>query len=100
MIRFSFYSVLVFLALFASAVYLLKYDVQELKSENARLQKNIAAERLAMELLEAEWVYLNRPGRLQVLAEKHLHAVPMAPNQIISFMDIPKRPHDVAQLEE
>lgn len=43
----------------------------------ARLERNLEAEAQTIAVLEAEWSYLNRPARLRVLAERHLHLAPV-----------------------
>lgn len=80
------------IAVAAFGVHSLKYDAQELRDSNARLQKNIEQERLALHLLDAEWVYLNRPDRLQKLAEKYLPVEPMQAKKVISWDRVPLRP--------
>ena len=43
----------------------------------------------AIQVLEAEWRFLNQPNRLQRLAENHLELVPLLPSQIGLIGDIP-----------
>jgi len=42
-------------------------------------------------VLKAEWQYLNRPDRMQVLAEHHLDLQPMQIGQVVRITDIPMR---------
>ncbi|MCF6445223.1 cell division protein FtsL [Nereida sp. MMG025] len=60
------------------------YRTQEALKEVRKLQREIAAERNRLEILRAEWAYLNRPDRLRDLAEVNfdlLGLLPMEPTQ-------------------
>lgn len=59
-------------ALIAFFVFALKYEVQDLESEYARLNRAIDKERQAIHVLTAEWSHLNEPSRLRALAETQL----------------------------
>ncbi len=98
--KLSFYSLWFVVGVLILGLYLMKYDVQSLREDNAMLRHNITAEKQSLEVLEAEWGYLNRPARLQEMAGQHLQSVAMSPQRMISFADLPKRPRDVAQLGE
>ena len=87
--KISSYCWLILFAALASGLYLVKYKVQDVKDVNTALQQNIQNEALALELLEAEWVYLNRPKRLSALAQKHLPLEPMTSMRVISVTDVP-----------
>ncbi len=69
----------------------LKYAVQELEQEFTRINRAIVQSRQSTHVLEAEWSYLNDPARLRVLAERHLESVPMMPNSLGDFADLPER---------
>lgn len=47
-------------------------SVQESESRLYMLERSIESEREAIRVLRAEWDYLNRPERLEVLAEEYL----------------------------
>lgn len=87
-------------AIMALGLYLLKYDVQALHSENVALRKNIEAERLALSLLEAEWVYLNRHERIASLSEKYLKLQSMQPTAVMHLADVPMRTTQMVQVHE
>lgn len=95
--RLSSYSLLFILALCAAGLYLLKYDVQALRERNVAMQQELEAERTALDLLRAEWVYLNRPQRLKRLAHERLALVEMAPHDVIGWDDVPARARHVAE---
>lgn len=50
-------------------------SVQRAEAEMRGLEKSIERERQTIEVLEAEWAYLNSPYRLERLAEKYLGMV-------------------------
>lgn len=60
------------LILAAYGLYLVKWEVRELKRQNTLLTAEIMQEKEAIRVLEAEWAYLTRPQRLRQLADKYL----------------------------
>lgn len=66
----------------ASALFYVKYSVQNLKRDLAETQRQLLADKEAMHVLEAEWSYLNQPDRLKTLAEKYLKLQPIEVAQI------------------
>lgn len=66
-----------------------KYEVQDVEEELARLDQDIANERRSIHVLRAEWAYLNNPDRLRGLAKAHLDLQPLAPEQLGSFASLP-----------
>ncbi|MCP4329387.1 MAG: hypothetical protein GY791_13230 [Alphaproteobacteria bacterium] len=58
------------------SMYQLKYDVVALEEDLAKRNGEIIAYQEAIHVLKAEWAFLNRPGRLQDLAERHLDLEP------------------------
>ena len=75
----------------AFGLYVMKYRVQEVKTQTSALADSIATEREAMNLLQAEWAYLNRPERLKALAEKYCRLVPATGEQMVELSAIPAR---------
>jgi hypothetical protein len=82
MIRFGRLMMLAFLVAAAYGLYLVKWEVRELKRDNILLEAKILQEERAIRILEAEWAYLNRPDRLKKLVEKHLPLQPTIGEQI------------------
>lgn len=80
-------------SLVASAVYAysIKYEATFYAEEAAQLRVKLQRERDTIAVMRAEWQRLNRPERLQTLAERHLDLQPMAVNQIVRLSDIPER---------
>lgn len=84
----------------ALGVYLVKYQVQSMQEELVKLENNLREERESLHVLEAEWAYLNRPERLQELADRHLPLMPSLSKQISSVEAIPQTADLVAKAEE
>lgn len=78
-------------ALISSATYAysVKYDTLLHGEQLAKLKLRAQKEREAIAVLKAEWQFLNRPERLQLLAERHLNTQPLAVTQLVRFSDIP-----------
>lgn len=86
------WTLVVFVA--AYGLYQVKYQVRDVKKEFAQIDAQLQAENKALHVLKAEWVYLNRPARLQELSRKHLDLVPLAAEQMVDSnaladLDIP-----------
>jgi hypothetical protein len=83
---------LIYMACFAAlsmGLYLVKYTVQDMQREVAGLKDNLGQEKESLHLLKAEWAYLNRPDRLQHLADRHLDMVPIDSRQIEDIAVLP-----------
>jgi cell division protein FtsL len=80
-------------ALISSAVYAysIKYEATFAAEEVQRLKKRVQRERDAIAVLRAEWQHLNRPERLQALADRHLDMQPLSVTQIVRWQDVPMR---------
>lgn len=72
---------LVVVSLFA-AVYHVRYGAEAEFKAIKKAHRAIEEEKVTRRILEAEWVSLNNPARLEVLSEKHLHLEPPAAAQI------------------
>lgn len=75
----------------ACGLYLLKDQVQRREGELRSVQSAIAAERVVLARLRAEWALLNQPGRIARLARAHLALEPARPGQIATIEAIPLR---------
>lgn len=64
-------------------LYETKYEVQSLEAELRGLNKEILANQEALHVLNAEWVFLNHPERLEQLNTKYLNLVPLAIDKIV-----------------
>lgn len=75
----------------ASYAYTIKYETLYQTGELTKLKTRVHKEREAIAVLQAEWQHLNRPDRLQVLADRHTDLQPMKVDQLARFQDIPNR---------
>ena len=80
-------------ALVSSALYAysIKYETTLQAEQLQKLKAKAQRERDAIAVLKAEWQFLNRPDRLQALADRHLDLQPLVINQIVRLSDIPHR---------
>ena len=90
----------------ATWAYRVNYATQEAMGRLADLRQDIADEREAIAVLEAEWAYLNRPDRLKALVAANAAALGLAeltPDQFgeASMVAFPPEPEDlVAAVED
>ncbi len=84
--------------LMSYGLYNMKYEVRRLEARLAGLQDNIAVDRADLQVLRAEWAYLNRPARLQRLATRHLDLVPLKAAQVGLLKDLPLKEFDQKKL--
>ncbi|MBL8908952.1 MAG: hypothetical protein JNM20_19940 [Rhizobiales bacterium] len=86
----------------AFILYSLEHQMRATERQIARTKAEIAEEREAIKLLEAEWSNLTQPARLQALAEGQLGLMPLKVGQIVTEQEliarIPSGP--VVKLEE
>lgn len=80
-------------ALVSSALYAysIKYETTLQAEQLQKLKAKAQREREAIAVLKAEWQFLNRPERLQALADKHLDLQMLQTTQIVRLSDIPNR---------
>lgn len=75
----------------ASYAYTIKYETLYQSGELAKLKTMVHREREAIAVLQAEWQHLNRPDRLQMLADAHTQLQPSRVEQLVRFSDVPAR---------
>ena len=89
-------SALVWLGLTAVAgavLFQTSYEVQNREEQLAGLNRKIIAEQEAIQILKAEWSYMNDPSRLETLARTHLSLRPTDARQFVASAEIiPMRP--------
>ena len=80
-------------ALVSSAFYAygIKYETTLEAEQLQKIRMKAQRERDAIAVLKAEYQYLTRPDRLQMLADRHLDLQPFAVTQVVRMADIPKR---------
>jgi len=69
--KFALISLLLAFCIFA--LFQIKFKVQNLNQEIVELKRQVEHEKSTIYVLKAEWAYLNKPVRLQYLAEKYLN---------------------------
>ena len=75
----------------ANWAYRQNYAARAVQEENRRLRSEIADARKRLEMLRAEWAYLNRPDRLRGLVSANfdrLPLFPLLPEQLVRFEDL------------
>ncbi|SMF70996.1 cell division protein FtsL [Tistlia consotensis] len=92
--RWSYLFWLVVAGVAVAALFETKHKVQTLEDQLLTTERQIHQERETIEVLRAEWSYLNQPSRIEALAEKYLGLKPMTPQQIVSVDRLPPRPED------
>ncbi|SIQ27318.1 MULTISPECIES: hypothetical protein [unclassified Bosea (in: a-proteobacteria)] len=80
-------------ALVSSAVYAytIKYETTLAAEQLQKLKARTQRERDAIQVLRAEWQFLNRPDRIQTLADRHLDLQPFQATQVVNPSEIPNR---------
>lgn len=87
-------SVLLWLALAAFcgvALFHTGQKVHDAREKLSRLEQATAKEEESIRVLQAEWGYLNQPGRLEKLAKTYLKLAPMKGSQFAKLESIPMR---------
>jgi hypothetical protein len=84
--------VLAALVLAAADVYKIKYESTLEAERVAKLRTELRREQDQIALLRAEWAKLDRPDRLQELAQRHLTLRPLETRQYDTLDKLPERP--------
>lgn len=75
----------------ALGLFYIKQEVREMEQELGIVERNILKHQEAIQVLKAEWSYLNRPARIADLAARHLGLHPISALQIVKYDDLPPR---------
>ena len=78
----------------AAWAYSIKYETIYYAEQVKKLEKRLDRERDSINTLRAEWQHINKPVRLQVLADRHLQLQALQATQIIRADDLPARPKE------
>ena len=90
-------NVIVIAVLVAAAawVYHIKFEATVKAERAAKMRAEIRKEREAIASLRAEWARLDRPDRIQLLAQRHLKLGPVAVAQFDALDNLPERPRQL-----
>ncbi len=100
MLRFVNICLVLGLVALAYVIYQVKYQARGLDTEIASITKKIDEERDAIAVLRAEWSLLNRPERIERLAQKYLKLAPAKPLQLVTVDSVSDRDFDRTRVEE
>jgi|APTNR8051073442_1049403.scaffolds.fasta_scaffold01057_18 hypothetical protein len=82
----------------AAWAYQTKYETIFYAEQVKKLEARVDKEREQIAVLKAEWQLLNRPARLDMLAQKYLDLKPVKATQISNGLDLPERKTGVDQI--
>jgi len=99
MLRFINICLVLGLVALACVIYQVKYQARGLDADIAVLDKRIGEERDAIAVLRAEWSLLNRPERIERLAQKHLKLAPARPAQLVTLDTVSDPDFDRTRVE-
>ncbi len=91
MLRFVNICLVLGLVALAYVIYQAKYEARGLDERIAVLTKEIERERDTLAVARAEWSLLNRPERIERLAEKYLKLVAAKPQQLVVLDEVTER---------
>ena len=80
---------LIALTIAAVVLFQVSYEVQEMEDELLRVERQIDQDREALQVLSAEWSYLNRPSRIAELSQRYLSLTPLEAGQIFETDQLP-----------
>ena len=95
MLRFLNIFVIAGLVLAAGWVYKIKFEATLQAERVAKVRHEIRRERDMIAILRAEWTQLDRPDRIQVLAQKHLKLKAADIAQYDALDRLPERPRQL-----
>lgn len=91
MLRVTSLTSLLLAVLSGALLFWVSQQVQQVEREHRQLQAALSQEEESIRVLKAEWDYLNRPERLEELAQKYLNMTPVSADSLIqSISAIPE----------
>jgi hypothetical protein len=78
----------------AAWAYSIKYETIYYAEQVKKLEKRLDRERDSITTLRAEWQHINKPSRVQVLADRHLQLQTLQATQIARAIDLPAKPKE------
>jgi hypothetical protein len=82
----------------AYGLYHLEHEVKTMERALAKVEEGARRDDEAIQVLQAEWSYLNRPERLQELSARHLSLAPSMLKQIATPAALAELPRAMARL--
>jgi len=89
MIRRSMVLWVILASLFGAAMFLIKHEVQVREAWLDTLRREILTSQQAIQVLRAEWSYLNQPVRIEALIRRHMDLRPTDTVQIADIDTLP-----------
>lgn len=89
------FCLVIILVLATAYVYEIKFEATVRATKVAEMRAEVRRERDAIAALRAEWARLENPGRLEVLAKRHLSIRPAELSQFNWLDRLPERPVDI-----
>ncbi len=77
-----------------AGLFLMKYEMRALEERFAGINRDILTSQRALQVLRAEWSFLNQPARLEKLGRRMLRLEPLRADQAGRISDIPMRTAD------
>lgn len=96
MIRRSMVLWMILAVLFGVAMFLIKHEVQTREARLDTLHRDILGNQESIQVLRAEWSYLNQPVRIESLIRRHMDLRPTDTTQLGGFEALPVRLSDAA----
>jgi hypothetical protein len=87
-------------SLFAVAMFLIKHEVQIREARLDALHRDILASQEAIQVLRAEWSYLNQPVRIESLIRRYMELRPTDTAQLGGYDALPMRVSDASAKTE
>ncbi|MBT5245361.1 MAG: hypothetical protein HOL66_14085 [Rhodospirillaceae bacterium] len=69
-------------------LFVVKHRVQDLEDRLHALNAEIITDRDAIQVMQAEWSYLNQPARLEALSKRLLGMAPPVADQTVSMQEL------------
>jgi len=89
------FCLVILLVLATAYVYEIKFEATLRATKVAEMRSEVRRERDAIAALRAEWARLENPGRLEILARRHLTIRPAELSQFDSLDHLLERPMEI-----
>ena len=100
MIRLTSLTALLLAVLAGAALFWVSQQVQQVEREQRQLLAGIDQREESIRVLKAEWDYLNRPERLEELANRYLNMTPVTADTMIQSISVIPEPEEATSAPE